>query len=183
MHINPSGKRWLAERICEAADIGSHQPVNISGLSTTKARNGLPPAGTANGYTIFLQMLPIMLVVILSMMSSLFISDPVYSLTASPKFPVIRNTMNLRVPYYVKETFHNEYQGSLRRLEASVEEEYVTNLRHACYREKNYIQTIATREQHLSALVDKAVRADLCRLGCSGYVVAVPIHALRAGEG
>ncbi|XP_046661843.1 dnaJ homolog subfamily B member 1-like isoform X2 [Homalodisca vitripennis] len=92
----------------------------------------------ANGYTIFLQMLPIMLVVILSMMSSLFISDPVYSLTASPKFPVIRNTMNLRVPYYVKETFHNEYQGSLRRLEASVEEEYVTNLRHACYREKNY---------------------------------------------
>ncbi|KAG8336878.1 hypothetical protein J6590_035578 [Homalodisca vitripennis] len=44
------------------------------------------------------------------------------------------------------------------------------------------VQTIATREQHLSALVDKAVRADLCRLGCSGYVVAVPIHALRAGE-
>ncbi|XP_046661842.1 dnaJ homolog subfamily B member 12-like isoform X1 [Homalodisca vitripennis] len=96
----------------------------------------------ANGYTIFLQMLPIMLVVILSMMSSLFISDPVYSLTASPKFPVIRNTMNLRVPYYVKETFHNEYQGSLRRLEASVEEEYVTNLRHACYREKNYKETM-----------------------------------------
>lgn len=46
--------------------------------------------------------------------------------------------MNLRVPYYVKDSFHNEYQGSIRRLEASVEEEYVTNLRHACYREKNY---------------------------------------------
>ncbi|XP_054277426.1 dnaJ homolog subfamily B member 14 isoform X2 [Macrosteles quadrilineatus] len=96
----------------------------------------------ANGYTIFLQMLPIMLVVILSMMSSLFISDPVYSLTASSKFPVMRNTMNLQVPYYVKESFHSEYQGSLRRLEASVEEEYVTNLRHACYREKNYKDTM-----------------------------------------
>uniref|UniRef100_A0A1B6LIW9 J domain-containing protein n=1 Tax=Graphocephala atropunctata TaxID=36148 RepID=A0A1B6LIW9_9HEMI len=114
----------------------------------------------ANGYTIFLQMLPIMLVVILSMMSSLFISDPVYSLTASSKFPVMRNTMNLRVPYYVKETFHNEYQGSLRRLEASVEEEYVTNLRHACYREKNYnlgdkphctlLKEIRTKYQELS---------------------------------
>ncbi|KAG8303365.1 hypothetical protein J6590_010399 [Homalodisca vitripennis] len=45
------------------------------------------------------------------------------------------------------------------------------------------VQNIATREQHLSALVGKAVRADLCRLNCSGYVVAVPIHALRAGEG
>lgn len=44
----------------------------------------------------------------------------------------------MKVPYYVKENFHSEYQGSLRRLEISVEEEYVNNLRHACYREKNY---------------------------------------------
>lgn len=46
--------------------------------------------------------------------------------------------MNLRVNYYVKENFHSEYQGSLRRLEMSVEEEYLTSLRHACYREKSY---------------------------------------------
>jgi hypothetical protein len=54
------------------------------------------------------------------------------------KFPVLRKTLNLKVPYYVKENFHTEYQGSLRRLEITVEEEYVTNLRHSCYREKNY---------------------------------------------
>ena len=54
------------------------------------------------------------------------------------KFPVQRKTLNLKVPYYVKENFHTEYQGSLRRLEITVEEEYVTNLRHSCYREKNY---------------------------------------------
>nr|CAD7461314.1 unnamed protein product [Timema tahoe] len=62
--------------------------------------------------------------------------------TPIPKFPVKRNTLNLKVPYYVKENFHSEYQGSLRRLEISVEEEYVTNLRHACYREKNYKETM-----------------------------------------
>ncbi|KAG8306426.1 hypothetical protein J6590_047835 [Homalodisca vitripennis] len=44
------------------------------------------------------------------------------------------------------------------------------------------VHNIATGEQHLSAIEGKAVRADLCRLSCSGYVVAVPIHALRAGE-
>lgn len=54
------------------------------------------------------------------------------------KYPVARKTVNLRVPYFVKENFHTEYQGSLRRLEMSVEEEYITSLRHACYREKSY---------------------------------------------
>ncbi|KAJ8939532.1 hypothetical protein NQ314_011099 [Rhamnusium bicolor] len=64
------------------------------------------------------------------------------SLQSTSKF--VRNilfcekTQNLNVPYYVKENFHTEYQGSVRRLELSVEEEYISNLRHACYREKNY---------------------------------------------
>lgn len=72
------------------------------------------------------------------MASSLFISDPAYSLQQSNKYPIERITQNLKVPYYVKENFHTEYQGSLRRLEVSVEEDYIANLRHACYREKNY---------------------------------------------
>ncbi|KAJ8870715.1 hypothetical protein PR048_029740 [Dryococelus australis] len=59
-------------------------------------------------------------------------------LLSRSKFPVQRKTLNLKVPYYVKENFHSEYQGSLRRLEITVEEEYVNNLRHSCYREKNY---------------------------------------------
>lgn len=50
----------------------------------------------------------------------------------------MRRTYNLQVPYYVKENFHTEYQGSVKRLELSVEEEYVSNLRHQCYREKSY---------------------------------------------
>lgn len=33
-----------------------------------------------NGYTAFLQMLPVLLLIVLTMMSSFFISDPVYSL-------------------------------------------------------------------------------------------------------
>lgn len=96
----------------------------------------------ASGYTIFLQMLPILFLILLSMMSSFFMSDPLYSLHSSAKYPVQRKTLNLKVPYFVKENFHTEYQGSLRRLEITVEEEYVTNLRHSCYREKNYRETL-----------------------------------------
>lgn len=54
------------------------------------------------------------------------------------KYPIERHTTNLGVPYYVKENFHSEYQGSVRRLEVTIEEEYLANLRHACFREKNY---------------------------------------------
>ncbi|CAD6208068.1 GSCOCG00010342001-RA-CDS [Cotesia congregata] len=92
----------------------------------------------ANGYTAFLQMLPVLLLIVLTMMSSFFIWDPLYSLHPNSKYSVQRQTQEMKVPYYVKENFHSEYQGSLRRLEISVEEEFVNNLRHACYREKNY---------------------------------------------
>lgn len=45
--------------------------------------------------------------------------------------------MATNIPYFVSENFH-EYQGSLGRLEAAVEDEYKTNLRYACNRERNY---------------------------------------------
>lgn len=59
------------------------------------------------------------------------------------KYSVLRTTRGLKVPYYVKENFHTEYQGSLQRLEISVEEEYVLKLRHDCFREKNYSKYFA----------------------------------------
>lgn len=49
-----------------------------------------------------------------------------------------RKTNTFKVSYYVKDNFHTEYQGSVGRLEASVEEEFINNLKHSCYREKNY---------------------------------------------
>ncbi|KAJ8982147.1 hypothetical protein NQ317_011293 [Molorchus minor] len=91
-----------------------------------------------SGFTAFIQILPIVLAILLSMASSFFISDPAYSLQHSSKYPVLRKTQNLGFPYYVKDNFHTEYQGSVKRLEISVEEDYISNLRHACYREKNY---------------------------------------------
>ncbi|XP_026745727.1 dnaJ homolog subfamily B member 12 isoform X2 [Trichoplusia ni] len=84
------------------------------------------------------QLLPVLVLVLLSMMSGYFISEPVYSLAPSSKYPVPRETVNLKVPYYVKENFHTDYQGSLRRLEMAIEEEYIVGLRHACQRERNY---------------------------------------------
>lgn len=54
------------------------------------------------------------------------------------KYTIARKTNALKIPYYVKDNFHTEYQGSVGRLDTSVEEEYLNTLKHACYRERNY---------------------------------------------
>ncbi|XP_065084671.1 dnaJ homolog subfamily B member 14-like [Ochlerotatus camptorhynchus] len=101
-----------------------------------------------SGYAAFINLLPIILLIALSMMSSFFISDPIYSLTPSQKYSVARKTNQLKIPYYVKENFHSEYQGSVGRLEASVEEEYLNNLKHSCYRERNYKETMLMKARN-----------------------------------
>ncbi|XP_041761663.1 dnaJ homolog subfamily B member 12 [Anopheles merus] len=101
-----------------------------------------------SGIAAFINLLPIILLIALSMMSSFFISDPIYSLTPSQKFSVARKTNQLKIPYYVKDNFHSEYQGSVGRLEASVEEEYLNNLKHSCYRERNYKDTMLMKARN-----------------------------------
>lgn len=54
------------------------------------------------------------------------------------KYTVLRKTIHLNIPYYVKDRFETEYQGSLARLENAVEEEYIAVMKQSCYRERSY---------------------------------------------
>uniref|UniRef100_A0A1A9ZUI6 J domain-containing protein n=1 Tax=Glossina pallidipes TaxID=7398 RepID=A0A1A9ZUI6_GLOPL len=92
-----------------------------------------------------INLLPILLLIGLSMMSSLFISDPIYSLTQSHKYSSKRETNTLKIPYYVKENFYAEYQGSVGRLEESVEEEFINHLKHSCARERTYRDSMMSK--------------------------------------
>ena len=48
-----------------------------------------------------------------------------------------RLTEHLRVPYYVNEKFSREYSGgNLKSVERSVEDDYISNLRNNCWKEK-----------------------------------------------
>lgn len=102
------------------------------------------------GYGAILQLLPIILAIILSMASSFIVSDSAYSLQQTSKYQIPRITQNLRVPYFVKKNFASEYQGSVQRLEMSVEEDYITNLQHACYREKNYRDSLIWKAKNFN---------------------------------
>ena len=117
-----------------------------------------------NAFSALIQLMPILLILFLSLFSSFFVSDPIYSLHQTQKYSTRRVTSNLRIPYYVKDNFHTEFQvrvlhnwmknyeflnmlhlytqGSLRRLESSIEEDYLNGLRQACFREKSYKENL-----------------------------------------
>lgn len=48
-----------------------------------------------------------------------------------------RHTSHLKVPFYVGERFNEEFTGNnLKNVERSVEEDYISNLRNNCWKEK-----------------------------------------------
>ncbi|XP_064602453.1 LOW QUALITY PROTEIN: dnaJ homolog subfamily B member 14-like [Liolophura sinensis] len=120
---------------------------------------------TANNegpYTLLLQLSPILLLIVLSLLSSFFVSDPVFNMHKNSKYPVERKTHNLKVPYFVKEEFHIEYKGSLRRIERQVEEEYISNLRANCFRERSYKENMLWRARNYGdgQLYEKAMNME-----------------------
>jgi len=57
--------------------------------------------------------------------------------TVARKYTRERKTHNLGVFYYVRDDFMTGRDGaSLRQVERSVEEDYVIELQHSCYRER-----------------------------------------------
>lgn len=66
-----------------------------------------------------------------------------------------RMTENLHVPYYVNERFSQEYSGvSLRQVERSVEEDFISTLRNSCWKEKQH-STIYTKHFHTNLNTDR----------------------------
>lgn len=69
-------------------------------------------------------------------------------------------TENLGVVYYVNKDFRNEYKGvSLQKVEKSVEEDYVSNIRNNCWKERqqskfvnifNFINTCITKKKKIT---------------------------------
>ncbi|KAL4239656.1 DnaJ (Hsp40) [Mactra antiquata] len=98
--------------------------------------------------TLLLQLAPILLLVVLSLLSSFFVSDPVFSLNRSDKYSAQRKTAQLHIPYYVKQDFTANFAGDLRRIERQVEEEFVSNLRQNCWRERSYKENMLWRARN-----------------------------------
>ncbi|XP_010008055.1 PREDICTED: dnaJ homolog subfamily B member 14-like, partial [Nestor notabilis] len=91
------------------------------------------------GFSMFIQLMPIIVLILVSLLSQLMVSNPPYALypRSSTGQTIKMQTENLRVVYYVNKDFKNEYKGlSLEKVEKSVEEDYVSNIRNNCWKER-----------------------------------------------
>ncbi|XP_077380874.1 dnaJ homolog subfamily B member 14 [Festucalex cinctus] len=91
------------------------------------------------GFSMFIQLMPIVVLILVSILSQMMVSPPPYSLYSRPSTgqTVKRQTENLQVDYYVTRDFKSEYKAAaLQQIEKSVEEDYVTNVRNTCWKER-----------------------------------------------
>ncbi|MFT7807193.1 dnaJ homolog subfamily B member 12 [Arapaima gigas] len=103
------------------------------------------------GLALFVQLLPILILVIVSALSQMMVSNPPYSLSLRPSAGHIhkRLTETLRVPYYVGEHFTKEYNGvNLKSVERNVEDDYISNLRNNCWKEKQQKEGLLYRARY-----------------------------------
>ena len=62
-----------------------------------------------------------------------------------------RHTSHLKVPFYVGDRFNEEYSGNnMKNLERSVEDDYISNLRNNCWKEKQ--QSEFTEMLHITLI-------------------------------
>nr|XP_004413182.2 PREDICTED: dnaJ homolog subfamily B member 12 isoform X2 [Odobenus rosmarus divergens] len=103
------------------------------------------------GLGVFVQLLPILILIVVSALSQLMVSSPPYSLSPRPSVGHVhrRVTDHLNVVYYVADTFSKEYTGSsLKTVERNVEDDYIANLRNNCWKEKQQKEGLLYRARY-----------------------------------
>ncbi|XP_020778933.1 dnaJ homolog subfamily B member 12b [Boleophthalmus pectinirostris] len=147
---------------------GGYPTSNGHAYTHTRTRYQRPPPRRERqrdgGLALFVQVMPILILVIVSALSQLMGHSPAYSLSYRPSagYSQKRLTEKLRVPYFVGEHFSKEWSGmNLKNLERSVEEDYISNLRNNCWKEKQQKEGMLYRARYFgdSDLYERAQRA------------------------
>ncbi|KAG7484893.1 hypothetical protein MATL_G00055150 [Megalops atlanticus] len=103
-----------------------------------------------NTFTAVLQLLPVLVLILISVFTQLMATNPPYSLFYKPSMGLVvsRETQNMGVTYYVDKGFQKEYKGaSLLELEKAVESDYIEHLQSSCWKEKQQKSDLANMGQ------------------------------------
>ncbi|XP_029436709.1 dnaJ homolog subfamily C member 18 [Rhinatrema bivittatum] len=123
-----------------------------------------------NMYSAFLQLLPVLLLVVVSVVAQLMATSPPYSLFQKPSLGHVinRETQNLQVPYFVSKNFEKSYHGaSLQDLERLVERDFMDNIQANCWKEKQQKSELTNlaqlyRDERLRQKAE-SLQLDSCR--------------------
>eukprot|EP01135_Chromosphaera_perkinsii_P004750 Nk52_evm22s295 gene=Nk52_evmTU22s295 len=146
---------------------------------TARARAGDPRTGGGDqgaGEFSFIQILPLILLVLFSFLSMPSMHDPPFSLTRTDVHVHQRATEAHDIPYFVKKTFAREYKNSraISELEESVRKAYVKKMQQQCYYEQQTRQRMVDTARYYNNR-EKLERA---------YAMAMPacdaLHTVKA---
>jgi len=97
------------------------------------------------------QLLPYLLLFLISIIGTFLVSDPQFQLHRTGKFTTLRTTRTSKIEYFVKPDFHPPRSNhDLDKLESAVLDEYVSELRHQCYREQQYKESMLWRARMMN---------------------------------
>ncbi|KAG8008584.1 DnaJ-like protein subfamily B member 14 [Nibea albiflora] len=114
-----------------------------------------------NTFTAFLQLLPVLVLILISVFTQMMATNPPYSLFYKPE------TQHMGVPYYVDKSFEKEYRGAaLGELEKTIESDYIEHLQNSCWKEKQQKSDLANlgqlyRDERLKQKAE-SMRLDNC---------------------
>ncbi|KAK4512778.1 uncharacterized protein ATC70_003484 [Mucor velutinosus] len=112
-------------------------------FNTAQAQQQYQPQ-QKSGWSIFLQILPLILLFGYTMFSSLITdTTPVFSFQSTSVYSQPRMTSSLHVPYYVEPKAFESYLSSgykLQKVEKQVEFDWIQSLQHACLNERKQQQ-------------------------------------------
>uniref|UniRef100_A0A8C6SVU3 DnaJ (Hsp40) homolog, subfamily C, member 18 n=1 Tax=Neogobius melanostomus TaxID=47308 RepID=A0A8C6SVU3_9GOBI len=130
----------------------------------------LDMTGMSNTFTAMLQLLPVLVLILISVFTQMMATNPPYSLFYNRKalgLVVSRETQHMGVPYYVDKSFEKEYRGAaLDELEKTIESDYIEHLQSSCWKEKQQKSDLANlgqlyRDERLKQKAE-TMRLDNC---------------------
>jgi len=97
------------------------------------------------------QLLPYLLLFLISILGTFLVSEPQFQLHRTGKYSHARLTRLSNIEYYVKPDFRTpKSQSDLDKFESSVVDEFVSDLRHQCYREEQYKESMMWRARMMN---------------------------------
>ena len=103
-----------------------------------------------NGLGMLVQLAPLILIMVMSLLTNLLTPDPAYSLSYTSDYRIKRFTDNIEVPYYTMKNFDKKYKSDgrdYRQLMHQIENDYKDRLRNSCYQEQQNKETLLRKGQ------------------------------------
>ncbi|CAF2806970.1 unnamed protein product [Rotaria sp. Silwood2] len=106
---------------------------------------------TQNTTHTFVQLLPYFFLFLISIIGTLLVSEPQFQLHRTGKYTNLRETRISKIQYYVKSDFQPpKTDAELDKFESSVIDEYISDIRHQCYREQQYKESMIWRARMMN---------------------------------